>query len=1134
MKCKNCGEKVANKEKFCPKCGEEITYKNQDNKKFLNKKSKAVIAVICSLVLIISGTVGGLYFFRNHTDNLTDSDSNYISFSEGFTDVLVTDEKSALEAIASVANVIGIENVDDELKISSINTVDSDTYYRFQQYYNNIPVYGNSIVISTDNESNATALTSNFVPITEDISLEPVVTQNQVDVAVKKYLKYDDIEIEKIGDENLVIYNTDDKYVLAYELSVNGMESVIVDADTSKVVNYKALFNDIAAEVVAENDNNINAIGWKNDDGSYHLYNDEYKISVFDVNNITTYKENGSLYHIDFKEYQKGFLFKKNIDTLYSKDNIFEKSAVQALNEIIKISDFYKNLGDSGFDRFHVAINDSYDDGNNARGLGGNDDIKWGLILLGKNFDFAEKDVIAHEYAHAIAGKILNWSGADNTETAALNEAYSDIFGSLYENRTNPDWKMIHLSQMIRDITDPHNTDSYANMSDIKKSDNYNQYTLSTIISHSAYLMWNGIDGNEQGRIDANTLAKIWYRSLFLLQSDATFSQCRNAVELSARSLWKSGNLTEKQYDTVIQAFNKVGIDRVSNYANKTLKNDFNMLVLNSEGKERVSAEIKIYPSTTSSNVFFANKNKIVFEGTFNSTSPEEGIHINLKDGRYLVEISDTATKKFAEPIGMIIEVDGNSKVATDNLTVYTDFKEINTVIINKEQQNLIADENDFKELALLLENVDFCGYPFEYSASDSDAYKTVLSELLGPYTSVPLYEYIYGKDIVYVDATNGCFKDSPKAEQDPLNKYGNNYRYGKVSADEIDWIIKNIFNVSPDRLNATIMNDENCVVYYFENHYYFSCGDGGDVGVHSVIKDKQVNENNVYTIEYDLISNGDNSTCEGTYEIVCELKYIDGNRQWSFISIADKSRNGNSQSNTTNNQTEDKKGSFAGNQTAEQLRISIIGSWGALGSFVPEYNFIDSTNCSGDMPWKSSGTYQISNNKTLTINWTGDGPEDIKTEIYFWSSETWDEFHSHYENKGKKFWYMTDDGVLKINGKEKYREGVDNYTYNTDGELLASITGTWISENGFNEYRINSDGTWVESTVIVSAGKLIKRTTLDNGKVEIVDDTTAKLWQEVEHLNQIPGASELIYDSKNDKISVGNKNNCFSRAKYK
>ena len=195
----------------------------------------------------------------------------------------------------------------------------------------------------------------------------------------------------------------------------------------------------------------------------------------------------------------------------------------------------------------------------------------------------------------------------------------------------------------------------------------------------------------------------------------------------------------------------------------------------------------------------------------------------------------------------------------------------------------------------------------------------------------------------------------------------------------------------------------------------------------------------------------------------------------------------------------------------------------------VPEYNFIDNEKCSGENPWQSSGTYSISDGKTLTIKWGGKSEK----EEYVWSEESWDDFYSHHEY-GIDFWCMTDDGILKINAKEKYRDGVDNFTYNSDGDLMAIISGTWISDKGYKEYQINSDGTWAESTVVVSGETLINRTTLDNGDVEIIDNTTAKLWQEVDSLSQIPGSSELIYDSKIDKISVGGTNNTYSRAKYK
>ena len=903
--------------------------------------------------------------------------------------------------------------------------------------------------------------------------------------------------------------------ILSYEVIATTNQyiyRVLINAKNTKVLLAEKAFNNSSSEVQSK-DGEVKAIGWQNDDGSYHLYNDENKISVFDFSKV---KEKPT--SADFSRY--------GVDTIYSNNNKFDKKGVYLLNYLSAFSNYFSELGDAGFYQIHSAINVNIDTNASGGGIFIEEDgtlHRYGILSVGRNRNIHDIDIIAHEYTHMVTISLMEWQGE---QASAINEGFSDIFGEILEENLNGemDWK--HDGRIISDPENSNNKQRYpASLYYLENAQKYKeeQYYInknqvedyshyaSTIISHCAYLMWNGIDGKEQSKIDENTLAKIWYRSLFLLQSDATFSQCRNAVELSARSLWKSGKLTEKQYDTVIQAFNEVGIDRVSNYANKTLKNDFNMLVLNSEGKERVSTEIKIYPSATSSDIFFANKDTTVFEATFDSTSPEEGIHINLKDGRYLVEISDTATEKSTEPIGMIIEVDGNSKVATDNLTVYTDFKEITTVVLNNEKIDLdtiyinFLCSKGYNDLITDWYEVT----PTDYAVVDinQDGKEELIvsgSQGFSSFYSFAIFGYDEETNSVFCytyDTDNGITGNIN--DNDGLLQYYGSLRYSS-------------------KYKALMYSATNDGI----NNHYFSFDS---------LKDKKIYTEFMLAMEteYDTqirsYYTNDTKIDEATYNaFIDELKPI----EWTKIPNFESSNEGTSPSKDEGDNKKDGSkavGKFYGNETPEQLRKSIIGSWGALGSIVPEYNFIDSKNCSGSMPWQANGTYSISDDKTFIISWAGKS----EPEKYIWSRETWDEFYSHYDHD-VYFWYMTDDGVLMINGKEKYREGVDNFTYNTDGDLMVAIAGTWISNNGFKEYRINSDGTWVESTVVVSGGTLISRTTLDNGEVEIIDNTTAKLWQETKSLSQIPGASELVYDSKNDKIFVGGTNNSFTRAKYK
>jgi len=85
-------------------------------------------------------------------------------------------------------------------------------------------------------------------------------------------------------------------------------------------------------------------------------------------------------------------------------------------------------------------------------------------IFLGKNFDHAD-DVIAHELAHGVTFSLAFSSAmADNSETAALSEAISDIFGEAMDQLSvlpgeaaDPAWTMGEDAQAggYRNLQDP-------------------------------------------------------------------------------------------------------------------------------------------------------------------------------------------------------------------------------------------------------------------------------------------------------------------------------------------------------------------------------------------------------------------------------------------------------------------------------------------------------------------------------------------------------------------------------------------------------------------------------------------------------------------------------------------------------
>ena len=114
----------------------------------------------------------------------------------------------------------------------------------------------------------------------------------------------------------------------------------------------------------------------------------------------------------------------------------------------------------------------------------------------------------------------------------------------------------------IRDLRNPHNTGHPMHMRDFDSSKTTG-HCNSTIISHVAYLMWNGgIDGQWEAINCTELIARIWYHSLRYMGPDSNFQSCRFAVVRSAGRLYRSGEteMTASQLDTVGKAFDAVGI----------------------------------------------------------------------------------------------------------------------------------------------------------------------------------------------------------------------------------------------------------------------------------------------------------------------------------------------------------------------------------------------------------------------------------------------------------------------------------------------------------------------------------------------------------------------------------------------
>ncbi len=688
-----------------------------------NNHLKRIWLVLISALLIFSSVFAGCSDTSiavsgknsNTTSSESLSDLNYVSLNEGFTDVVVKDEKSALEAVASVADTLGIENVDKELKICDVNTVDGDSYYRFQQYYNDIPVYGKTVVVAADENGNATDLTSNITEVF-DINGD--------------YSSYD----------NVVVYSLNNNYyVCQYSLEQKDFETYInfTNVDTGKTIDSLCL---------TYTDDNIDYIK-KEKNGSYSITDENRNLIILNANkkvmqkNYTLNSDNSvtrTLYtdknsknvrdilSIPFyiKNVKNDHVYNINdeIDFVVSNNrNNFDKSAITVINNVEKTYDYYLNiLGRKGYDNHNskmlIVYDDKISDGDN-----GNNAYSSATTLL--SFGFAENyghvDLIAHEFTHSVESTIssMTYSG----ESGAIMEGYSDVFGELaesYVNKSSPDW--IHNDG--RNIKAPNNSDNPASISDKEFGDTSASWdhgyvhNNSTVISHAAYLMWNGIDNDENKKIDVNKLAKIWYKALYLMQSDATFNQCADNVYRSAKRL---KGVTKDQLSCVEEAFSKVGIEvNVDACDIIRVHNDSVINVFDTNSKEYGNYHLKIVDIP-----FYQNnsqKSSIVIDEDVDNS---DGYQLTLNDGSYKITVTDNDTNGSQKEFSQIINVIGKySKKQTQlevvNVNIYTDFghTELSDFTIPKDM-TLTLGEIDVIEPETV--PADATGYSIKWTSSD-------------------------------------------------------------------------------------------------------------------------------------------------------------------------------------------------------------------------------------------------------------------------------------------------------------------------------------------------------------------------------------------------------------------------------
>ena len=512
-------------------------------------------------------------------------ESRFASIPGRFIDEKIANADEAIKAAQNAASQLGLQTATDELTLLKEDAVGELTYYRLQQNYQGIPVYGKTIVVVADKNGEAKSITSNAVEV-KGISTIPKISIDDIEKILGFKLNIKENSNENVDDfrgpSDSVLLTIYEKEVgdcfLSYVVSTSANE-IVVNADTGEIMLSKPI-------VVPDSVKCYNGDGSKNFNG-YYSVSSKTHLAYDTVRNIYFYTLLGANYMTSSNSAE---LMKS--DDVYFGNSEEEQTkeydkGVEFIRSINQVFDYYYQVfNDVAYKKLYAYYNDGFDSGNN--GLGGGEWISranlygYGVVSIGSGYDYSSNmDLFGHEYTHVVSRSHVDWASIDDQtekgdETGAINEGYSDIFGEIiegyYNNNQEPNWE--HGDRIIHDPMSrgyPAKVgDKEYKLYDVKRSDGSTakeywmkttgtsltdySHGFSTIVSRSAYLMHVGVDGGST--LEMKQLASIWYNTMLILPSNCNFSLLRQYMEITADTL----NYSAEQKECISAAFDAVGI----------------------------------------------------------------------------------------------------------------------------------------------------------------------------------------------------------------------------------------------------------------------------------------------------------------------------------------------------------------------------------------------------------------------------------------------------------------------------------------------------------------------------------------------------------------------------------------------
>lgn len=581
MRCNNCGIENQDGARFCRSCGRPLTNKKKTRVPLVLGVLGGLLVILVAVGIVCAMALSGRAVMGSG-DVGDEVDRKGTVGVAGLAErgIEASDEAGVRRAVELLESELGLGNISGQLGECRVDKVLGRTYYRFEQMVSDYAVYGRSLVVCVNEEGVVDAVSGNVAEVVGDVG-DAAMSRIEAEDRIVEYAGGD----SEVSPAELVLYPCEDgKVTLCYQSLVSSEEGVadfFVSATDGEFVGQEQKSFTEQVEGTGETNTGEKDVHFMTErvaDNEFHLYDSARDITVYDAKYgyLTKYlayeDQMGNQYRYDLDKEQLISLTDGSTRDLgkdcrfiglylstygiigsiavvtSSSTNWSNKPAVTAMHNVALVGDFYaEKLKRSGFSNgpihdMSVCINTL----NQTAAWGGS--TKESAIINFKYDDTIALDTAAHEFTHCVEQSIckMKYKG----ESGAIMEATSDVFGELVEDcwddgtmNNSCNWVQSNLRNLASPERSPRKERNTGNNPKAAHPSRYRQdgywasttpdenndhgyvHNNSTVISHAAYLMCNGLKADKDSLLTTEELASVMYSTFYDLHPNCSFSE---------------------------------------------------------------------------------------------------------------------------------------------------------------------------------------------------------------------------------------------------------------------------------------------------------------------------------------------------------------------------------------------------------------------------------------------------------------------------------------------------------------------------------------------------------------------------------------------------------------------------------